>query len=146
MAGDGYVLRLERTFAAPREVVYRLLSDPVELATWWGPIGFTVPAIDFEPVVGRSYRIAMRPPDGDVFHLSGEFLEVERPRRLVFTFLWDPPHADDRPTTVTIDLEDPASGTTLRLDHGVFATAERHALHEAGWTESLQRLEQLLAR
>jgi uncharacterized protein YndB with AHSA1/START domain len=146
MAGDGFVLELEWTLAARREVVYRLLTDADELATWWGPSGFTVPAIDFVPAAGRSYRIAMQPPDGELFHLHGEFLEVEPPERLVFTFEWDPPHEDDRPTTVTLALEDRGSATRLRLDQRTFATGERHALHEAGWTESLQRLEELLAR
>jgi uncharacterized protein YndB with AHSA1/START domain len=45
-------LSLERTFPAPRAVVYRALTDPEELAKWWGPRGFTVPSVEFDPQVG----------------------------------------------------------------------------------------------
>jgi uncharacterized protein YndB with AHSA1/START domain len=140
------VLRLERRLAAPRQVVYGLLTDAGELARWWGPRGFTVPAIEFAPAVGRSYRIAMQPPRGELFHLTGTFLEVEPPATLAFTFRWEPPHEDDRDTTATLALEELESATMLRLTQREFATRERHALHAAGWTESLDRLEQLLTR
>lgn len=83
-------------------------------------------------------------PDGDLFHLRGEFREVEPPARLAFTFWWDPPDADDRETLVTLSLEDRGPETEVHLVQGKFATEERYALHEAGWTESFERLEELL--
>jgi uncharacterized protein YndB with AHSA1/START domain len=143
-ASDGLVLRLERTLPAPRAAVYRALTDPEELGKWWGPRGFTAPSVEFDPQVGGGYRIAMQPPDGDLFHLSGEFREVEPPARLAYTFRWDPPDPDDRETVVTLSLEDRGEETELRLTQGEFATEERYALHEAGWTESFERLEQVL--
>jgi uncharacterized protein YndB with AHSA1/START domain len=143
-AGDGLVLRLTRILPAPRATVYRALSDPGELAKWWGPRGFTAPSVEFDPRGGSGYRIAMQPPNGDLFHLSGEFREVDPPARLAFTFRWDPPDPDDRQTVVTLSLQDRGEWTELRLTQGEFATDERLALHQAGWTESLERLEQVL--
>jgi uncharacterized protein YndB with AHSA1/START domain len=142
--GERLVLRLERNVPAPCAAVYRALTDPEELGKWWGPRGFTAPSVEFAPAVGAGYRIAMQPPDGDLFHLSGEFREVEPPARLVYTFRWDPPHPDDRETLVTLSLEDRGEQTKVRLTQGEFATEERYALHEAGWTESFEQLEQLL--
>jgi uncharacterized protein YndB with AHSA1/START domain len=124
--------------------VYRALTDPAQLRRWWGPRGFTVTSLEFRPRVGDAYRIAMQPPDGDLFHLCGEFTEVDPPGRLAFTFRWDPPHADDRQTLATLSLDDRGAQTGLRLVHGEFATAEREALHRAGWTDSLDQLEELL--
>jgi uncharacterized protein YndB with AHSA1/START domain len=144
-AGDGLVIRLKRILPAPRAVVYRALSDPGDLAKWWGPRGFTVPSVDFDPHVGGSYRIAMQPPDGDVFHLTGEFREVDPPARLVYTFRWDPPDPDDRQTVATLSLEDQGERTELLLTQRGFATEKRRALHEDGWTDSFARLEQVLA-
>lgn len=138
------VLRLGRSVPAPCTAVYRALTDPEELAKWWGPRGFTAPNVTFDPLVGGEYRIAMQPPDGDLFHLSGEFREVEPLVRLAYTFRWDPPHPDDRETVVTISLEDRGEQTEVRLTQGEFATEERYALHLGGWTESFERLEQLL--
>jgi uncharacterized protein YndB with AHSA1/START domain len=143
-AGEALVLRLERRLRAPREAVHSALTNSRQLAKWWGPRGFTAPSVEFEPQVGGGYLIAMQPPEGDLFHLSGEFKEVEPPARLAYTFRWDPPHPDDRETVVTISLEDRGEETEVLLTQGEFATEERHALHEAGWTESLDRLEQLL--
>jgi len=138
------VLRLERSVPAPCAAVYRALTDPEELGKWWGPRGFAAPSVEFDPQVRGRYRIAMQPPDADLFHLSGEFREVEPPARLAYTFRWDPPHPDDRVTVVTVSLEDRGEETEVRLTQGEFATEERYALHDAGWTESFERLEQLL--
>jgi uncharacterized protein YndB with AHSA1/START domain len=143
-ANDGLELRLNRTLPAPRAAVYRALTDPEELGKWWGPRGFSAPSVELDPQVGGSYSIAMQPPDGDLFHLSGEFREVDPATRLAYTFRWDPPHPDDRDTTVTLALEDRGEETSLLLTQGTFATEGRRTLHERGWTESLERLEQVL--
>jgi uncharacterized protein YndB with AHSA1/START domain len=143
-AGDGLVLRLRRILPARRAAVYRALSDPGELAKWWGPRGFTAPSVVFDPCVGGSYRIAMQPPDGDLFYLSGEFREVDPPAHLAYTFRWDPPDPDDRQTVVTLSLQDRGERTEVHLTQGEFATEERRALHEAGWIDSFGRLERVL--
>jgi uncharacterized protein YndB with AHSA1/START domain len=94
--------------------------------------------------VGGSYRIAMQPPAGDLFYLSGEFREVDPPARLAYTFRWDPPDPEDRETVVTLSLQDRGEGTEVLLTQGEFATENRLALHEGGWMDSFGRLEQLL--
>lgn len=142
--GDRLVLRLKRILPAPRAAVYRALSDPGALARWWGPRGFTAPSVEFHPRIGGSYRIAMQPPDGDLFYISGEFREVDPPARLAYTFRWDPPDPDDRQTVVTLALGDRGERTEVLLIQGEFATDERLALHEAGWIDSFGRLEQVL--
>jgi uncharacterized protein YndB with AHSA1/START domain len=138
------MLRLQRVLPGARAVVYRALTDPQELAKWWGPRGFTAPSVDFDPRVAGGYRIAMQPPEGELFHLSGEFREVDPPARLSYTFRWDPPTPDDRETLATLSLEDRGEETELLLTQGEFATEERRALHEGGWTEALERLERVL--
>jgi uncharacterized protein YndB with AHSA1/START domain len=121
--------------------VFNACIDPEELAKWWGPAGFTSPSIEIDPRVGGSYRIAMQPPDGELFHLRGEFRDVDPPNRLVYTFVWEEPKPDDQETVVTLSFGDRGRDTALVLDQGPFATKERRALHEAGWTDSLERLE-----
>jgi hypothetical protein len=59
---SGLALHIERVLHAPRPVVFNACIDPEELATWWGPAGFTSPSIEIDPRVGGSYRIAMQPP------------------------------------------------------------------------------------
>jgi uncharacterized protein YndB with AHSA1/START domain len=142
--GEAPSLRMTRVLPAPREAVWVSMTDHGELAKWWGPKGFTVPDIDFEPRVGESYRIAMQPPDGEPFHLDGEFREVEPPTRLAYTFRWDPPDPDDRETLVVISLRDAGDQTEVELSQGEFATRARLELHDGGWTDSFEKLEDLL--
>jgi uncharacterized protein YndB with AHSA1/START domain len=87
----------------------------------------------------------MQPPDGVLFYLSGEFLEVDAPTRLAYTFRWEDPDPDDRETVVTFSLGDLGDSTELRVDQAVFATEGRRALHTQGWTESLDRLQELMS-
>ena len=144
-AREELVLRLKRTLPARRAAVYSALSDPEELAKWWGPQGFTAPSVEFDLRVGGGYRIAMQPPHGDPFYLSGEFCEIDPPGRLAYSFRWDPADPDDQDTVVMVSLEDRGERTDARLTQGEFATEERLALHRQGWMESFERLQRLLA-
>jgi uncharacterized protein YndB with AHSA1/START domain len=142
---DALVLESRRVLAAPPTAVFAALTEPRELARWWGPQGFEVRSLSFDPAVGRSYRIEMQPPDGDAFHLSGEFREVEPPTGLAFTFVWEPPDPDDVETTAFLSLRNLDGSTELTLTQGDFKTEERRALHEGGWGDSLDKLERLLS-
>jgi uncharacterized protein YndB with AHSA1/START domain len=79
-----YVLR------APAARLFRACTEPQELAKWWGPRGFITPTIELDLRVGGRYRFAMQPQEGDLFHLTGEFREVDPPSRLTYTFVWEP--------------------------------------------------------
>lgn len=142
---SGLALQMTRVLRAPRSLVFRALTEPGELAKWWGPNGFTAPSVDFDPRVGGSYRIEMQPPEGEVFYLTGEFREVEPPARLVYTFRWEDPTPDDRETVVTLSLQELGDDTELDFAQGTFATEERRALHEKGWTNSFDKLEELMS-
>lgn len=128
----------------PAERVFRALTEPAELARWWGPHGFTTPDIAVDLKVGGAYRITMQPPDGEPFHLTGEFLEIDAPRRLAYTFRWEEPDPDDRETVVRLNVDPSGTGSELTLVHGEFATESRLALHRSGWTESVEKLQGLV--
>ncbi|MFE4230331.1 SRPBCC domain-containing protein [Arthrobacter sp. NPDC056886] len=143
-ATGGLVLNLECTLAARPEEVFRMLTESTELVKWWGPHGFAIPEADVNLVVGGRYRLAMTPPDGETFHLSGEFLEIDPPWRLVYTFRWDEPTPDDRETVVDLSLGSAGEGTRVALSQGPFLTEERLDLHRNGWTQSFEKLQAVL--
>jgi uncharacterized protein YndB with AHSA1/START domain len=138
------MLHLERVLLAPRPLVFRMHSDPELFAQWWGPKGFSAPSVELDVRVGGHYRIAMQPPEGDRFFLSGKFREVDPPARLAYTFRWEDPDPDDRETMVVFSLRDLGGSTELTVDQGPFATEGRRALHEQGWTETVDRLTELI--
>ena len=121
------------------------MSEPERVAEWFGPQDFSVPSVELDARVGGKYRLTMQPPEGDAFFLFGEFREVDPDRRLVYTFRYDPPDPIDPEMVVVVSLRDLGESTEVALDQGPFATEARRTLHENGWTDSLDRLGELLA-
>ncbi len=142
----GLTLHLQRRLQAPRSLVFDACTRPELLANWWGPRDFTSPSLEIDLRVGGRYRFAMQPPEGELFYLAGEYVEIDRPNRLAYTFRWEDPDPDDRETVVAITLREVAGGSTeFSLEQGTFATQARYDLHHAGWTDGLDRLEAALS-
>lgn len=76
-------LHLERVLHAPRERVFAACVEPEQLGEWRGPMGFAAPSVELDVRDGGHYRITMQPPEGDAFHLRGQYSEVDPPQRLV---------------------------------------------------------------
>jgi uncharacterized protein YndB with AHSA1/START domain len=121
--------------------VFAAFSEAEELAQWWGPQGFAIPSVDFDPRVGAAYRIEMQPPEGESFYLIGEFRQVDPPARLAFTFVWEPADPDDVETVVDLRFRDVDEATEVAFTQGPFKTEERRALHRDGWTETFDKLD-----
>jgi uncharacterized protein YndB with AHSA1/START domain len=138
-------LTIDRVLPARAPVVFGAFADAEMLRTWWGPKGFTIPSLTFEPRAGEPYRIEMQPPDGDAFHLTGVFSAVAPGSRLAFTFVWEPADPDDVETLVELTFHGVGESTEVSLEQGAFKTEERRELHRAGWTDSLDRLEAILS-
>src|SRR5262245_50329861 len=76
---------LSRVFAAPRDVMFRIWTDPQYVRLWWGLDGTTNPICELDVRVGGRWRIDMRTADGTVYRNGGEYLEVVENERLVST-------------------------------------------------------------
>ena len=137
-------LKMRRVLPATRPMVFGAFTDPDRLAHWWGPVGFTVPSVTLHARVGAPYRIEMQPPDGDAFHLTGEFREVDPPARLAYTFMWEPPDPEDVETLVELSFGARDEATEVLFTQGIFKTEPRRELHERGWTDTFDRLERYI--
>jgi uncharacterized protein YndB with AHSA1/START domain len=140
---------LTRVFDAPRDLVWQAWTDPKMMAQWFGPRGFTssVPQLDVR--IGGALRIVMHGPDGNDYPMKGVFREVKPPQRLVFSNIAldnDGNHLLEGETTVI--LEDDGGKTMLTLKtyaKGLVALAPQMlAGMEAGWTQSIDKLEELV--
>jgi uncharacterized protein YndB with AHSA1/START domain len=158
-------LTFTRFLAAPRDRVFRAWTDADQLAQWWGPAGFTNPVSEVDLRPGGAYRIVMRAPDGREFPATGRYLEIEPPSRLVFTdTIEDEAPADwlaefnqhraSSPGTpftaqVTVLFDEVDGGTLLTIQNRFDSDSDRDAVvamgATSGWSESLERLEALLA-
>lgn len=116
--------------AAPPEVVFELIVDPQQMLRWIGVHN----EMDARP--GGQLRIDVTGRDIAV----GEFVVIDRPRRVVFTWGWEGSAAMPPGTsTVEITLATEKDGTLLTLTHRDCPPAELDA-HAAGWTHFLERL------
>ena len=141
----GLTLHLSTTLAAPPAFVFELLSDPDRIKRWFGPRGYTPTDVIADGRVEGAYRITMRSPEGEDFHIRGVFREVVPAECLAFTFGYEEPGPEDVETLVTLALRESTAGTTeLALEQSGFATEERLDLHRGGWTDSLDRLGELI--
>ena len=139
-------LEMVRILPVAPERAFGAFSDPDELAKWFGPEGFSVGNLDFDVRVGRTYRIEMQPPEGDPFFLGGEFREVDPPGRLAFTFVYEDPDPDDVETLVELSFRDRGESTEVVFTQGRFNTEARRELHRDGWTDSFDRLAQVISQ
>ena len=134
-------VKLIRSVQAPPQRVFEAMTDPNQVAEWWGPEGFSRPEVTLNVGVGGAYRIAMQPPEGELFHLVGEYVDVSPPSfSWPIPFAGEPPDSDDRETVVRLELRERDGATDIELTQGPFATEARRELHQAGWTDSLARL------
>ena len=140
---EGLTLEIERALPAAPSLAFEAFTDPNELAKWWGPEGFSIPSLEYDPDVGASYRIEMQPPEGDAFYLAGEFLVVDPPTRLAYTFRWEDPDPDDVETVADLRFRDLGESTQVVLTQGPFRSEPRRALHRDGWTDAFNKLEAL---
>jgi uncharacterized protein YndB with AHSA1/START domain len=136
------VLRLERLIAATPDHLFDLWTKPEMIAQWFGPEASTLLSYTFDVRSGGQYRVTMRAPDGIVRTVSGVYLTIERPRKIVFSWAWD----DDKgqrghETDVTITFAAAPGGTLLTLVQQEFETEQGRDLHGQGWTSTFVRLE-----
>ena len=82
-------IRIERTFDAPRQLVWEAYTDPELLPEWLGPRELTMTVDEFELRPGGSYRFTHRDSEGNEFVFFGELREVEEPNLIVRTFAWE---------------------------------------------------------
>jgi uncharacterized protein YndB with AHSA1/START domain len=78
-------LVVTRVFDAPRELVFRVWTEPERVRRWWGPEGFTMPYCDIDLRPGGIFLRCMRSPEGQDFWVTGVFREIVAPERLVIT-------------------------------------------------------------
>jgi len=140
-----------RVFDAPRERVFKAWTDANLLAQWWGPKGFTNPVCEVDPKPGGALRIVMRAPDGAEYPMKGVFREIVPPSRLVFTNI--AVDKDGHPIIeglTTVTFADEGGKTKLTLQTRGVAVVDYAAAYlqgmEAGWAQSLEKLEALVRR
>ena len=135
-------------FNAPRQHVFKVMTDPETIPQWWGPRALTTTVDKMEPWSGGSWRFVVSSPNGDGWAFHGVYHSVEAPVRTIFTY-----EDEDLPGKVSLETtvyEDHEGGTKVTTI-SVFQSIEdrdnmmRSGMQEGG-DETMDRLEELLSK
>jgi uncharacterized protein YndB with AHSA1/START domain len=130
-------LVIKRTFDAPRDLLWKVWSDPVQAKNWWGPEGFTAPVVELDVRPGGKWRAMMRSPDGKELWQHGVYREIVPPEKISFTFIWD--EHPEHEMLITITFAARGNKTDMVFRQGVFTSVEDRDGHEGGWNQSFDR-------
>ncbi|MEO8504363.1 MAG: SRPBCC family protein [Acidobacteriota bacterium] len=130
-AADVKSVDREIAIDAKPETVWELLVNPSEMIRWMGQSA----TVDLRR--GGAYRVQVIPGNA----ASGEFVEIDAPHRLVYTWGWEgnanvPPGS----TTLVFELVPAGKGTLLRFSHRDLPSAEAATSHAHGWSHYFERL------
>ncbi len=141
-ATKGFDLTVTKQLPASPEEVFAAWLNPDHLKQWIAPMGTaSVPLL--EPRVGGRYRIDMHGENDATYVHEGEYLELDSPQRLVFTWISD--GTEQQASVVTIDLAESDGGTLLTLKHEKLPTTQSAEKHQGGWTAIAENLAKVLA-
>jgi uncharacterized protein YndB with AHSA1/START domain len=141
---DRGVILARVEIAVPPERVFRALTSSEEITRWWGSCeSYTTETWTTDFRVGGPWKATGRSGDGTPFSVSGTFLEIDPPHKIVQT--WKPDWDDGNETTLTYRLVPTASGTRLTVRHeGFIGRVQSCEEHTAGWEAVLGWLSRYL--
>lgn len=138
-------LTLVRRIAARPSVVFDALTAPEAIRGWWGPDAGPVLLAETDLRIGGRFRVRFRMLDGSEHESSGEYLEIDPPRRLAMSWRWLTGGGDDGESHVEISLRPVEDGTELTFTHARLSSASARDSHREGWTGALDKLEAMFA-
>jgi uncharacterized protein YndB with AHSA1/START domain len=118
---------LERIFDAPRELMFKMFTEPEHVARWWAPIPYTIPVCKIDLRPGGIWHYCMRSPEGDEQWVMMIYREIVEPERLVYNAKFadkDANPTDDIPEQLgTITFTEYEGKTKVTVNYQ-FATAD----------------------
>jgi uncharacterized protein YndB with AHSA1/START domain len=139
------VLQIERTFDAPRELVFEAWTSEAVLRRWLhANPAWETPIAEVDLRVGGRIRIVMRDPsDGAEYGASGEYAVVDPPRRLVFNWVWyDDP---GNPQLIELEFSEGEGRTAVVMRNSAIPSDGRLKSQQRGWQLCYDNLDQVLS-
>jgi uncharacterized protein YndB with AHSA1/START domain len=133
---------VERVFSIDRPTMWTLWTDEEHAGRWMRPslTEFEPTIASIDPRPSGTYRFEMIGKDGSVRAVSGQFVEVDEPKRLVFTWSWD---GSEEESLVEVLLSEVRDGTKVSISHTRFDSQESAEQHEDGWVGCLASITHL---
>jgi uncharacterized protein YndB with AHSA1/START domain len=134
---DEYSVTVRREIAASAQDLFDAWLDGQSLGSWLRPGSTRETRAETDPQVGGTFRIVMVDDESSVLH-TGTYMEIDRPRRLVFT--WSSPATRHRDSVVTVTFQPSSNSTVVEIHQvGLPDEASRDS-HHLGWSDILREL------
>ena len=148
-------LTITRIIDAPRELVFKVWTDPLHIMYWWGPKNFTAPSIEVDFHPGGEFHHCMRSPDGKNYWSKGVYYQIIIPEKIISTIYYSDEEGDilnpaqygmdaDIPAemldTVTFDVYED-SKTKLTFNRNTPLSISKRIGEDEGWNQSLDKFE-----
>jgi uncharacterized protein YndB with AHSA1/START domain len=138
-----HTLSIRRTYRAPAQAVFDAFTSPEVMRRWWhAERDWETSEAEVDLRVGGAVRVVMRDPVADAENGGGgRYTEIDPPRRLAFTWLWD-----DMTTRmlIEIDFEERDGATVVRFTHSGLWDEEAVRSHDGGWNSAFDGLQRML--
>src|SRR3954451_7080059 len=134
-------LQVESTYNRPIETVFAAWTEPEVMRRWWhaGDSRWQNTVAEVDLRVGGRLRTVMRSHDDIDYGASGEYTDLQPPRRLAFTLTWD--LRPENTSLVEVDFRSESAGaTTVTVTHSGLPGENSKAGHTEGWNETLANL------
>jgi uncharacterized protein YndB with AHSA1/START domain len=142
---SGRELYIERTFNAPRDLVWQVWTHQEHIKNWWGPDGFTNTIFTMDIRPGGIWEFVMHGPDGTDFLNKNRFTQVIKPELIAFEHINEPKHL------TTINFIGAGEKTIIRW-HMLFESEEEFEyvikMHKAdkGLEQNMEKMEHYIGR
>ncbi len=141
-----FFLQERRLFKASRAKLFQAWTDAEALKSWFGPEGVTIETVEVDLRVGGEYCFGMRPDGSPLFYHRGNYLEIIKDEKLVFSWLLEGQDCDGctgehGETVVTVEFLQKGEMTELVLSHEKLPSEEARDNHSLGWNGCLDNLE-----
>jgi uncharacterized protein YndB with AHSA1/START domain len=137
---DEPIIVITRMFDAPRDMVWKAITDPKHVARWYGGQGFTNPVCEMDVKPGGAWRHVMQAPNGPQFTINSVFLEVVEQEKLVWTSAGDVQRNPAPPTAITtVTLEAHGAQTKWTLVARFNSIEERDRAAKMGFAQIISQ-------
>ena len=126
-------LFIEREFDAPVELVFRIWQERDHAIRWWGPEKFTTTELEMDFRPGGKWNATMVSREWKISKMGGEYREIVKNEKIVFTFAWTHESGPDMDTVVTVTFAE-KNGKTIQTFHQTPSeTVKERDNHLGGW-------------
>ena len=142
------VIITHRFIKAPAALIFTAWTTPEHLKQWLGPRELEMISCEVDLRVGGGYRYVHRAPDGTEYAFSGKYLEIDRPRRMVCTSVFEAFPDAEAVDTLTLEEKDGGTMITTHTRHASIQARDGHLAGgmEAGMSTGYERLEALVEK